>query len=480
MRYIFLAIITSFVYNSHAQNYDFEKSYTPIKFEGKIPDEFLSDVTEVTKAELKKEKELSKSGAKEFYTETNFAQKSLMSSGIVYFNDPLSEMVNKIASKLLEQLDDKSLTNNLRFYVTKFDVPNATCWRNGYIYFNLGLLRDLENEAQIAFILCHEIIHYQEQHSFNYYKKTTDLSKKEKKAEKKRQKELSDVVDKEEDKFLRDMKYSRENETEADIKGFELYTKTKYDINEAVNALKVLATYRETPEYFIPSDLFALFDSEGYELDTSDLYEDEIMDTVFIEAKEIDTDSLEFYSTHPDIIKRIEALEEKIEAMNVKDNNGVKFQYYKNNWEDYKTMMDFEFISFYDEVGAYNSLFYKTYKMLQDYPENEYLITQHAKSLFWLGVYADSREIYRLGKREVFNDKNYVLYTLGKVLRDKGFIQSQFETMEKKYPNSEAVKVYSLRYDEVVKNKRNSKEYKELSGSNDEFSNFIKYKSKGR
>ena len=43
---------------------------------------------------------------------------------------------------------------------------NAFALPNGSIYFNIGLLARIENEAQLATILAHEAAHFIEKHSF--------------------------------------------------------------------------------------------------------------------------------------------------------------------------------------------------------------------------------------------------------------------------------------------------------------------------
>ena len=79
---------------------------------------------------------------KEIYTEAD-AQK--------YLDDVVSEIVNNN-----QTLQNKSFM----CYFSKSEVPNASFIGEGVILFNLGLLDKLENESQLAFILCHEIAHF--------------------------------------------------------------------------------------------------------------------------------------------------------------------------------------------------------------------------------------------------------------------------------------------------------------------------------
>lgn len=51
-----------------------------------------------------------------------------------------------------------------RFYVLEDDNPNATAFSDGSVFINTGLLRRLDNEAQLAVILGHEIAHITNEH----------------------------------------------------------------------------------------------------------------------------------------------------------------------------------------------------------------------------------------------------------------------------------------------------------------------------
>ncbi len=52
-----------------------------------------------------------------------------------------------------------------RFYVLEDDFPNAVAFSDGSVFINTGLLKRLENEAQLAIILGHEIAHVTNEHS---------------------------------------------------------------------------------------------------------------------------------------------------------------------------------------------------------------------------------------------------------------------------------------------------------------------------
>ena len=54
---------------------------------------------------------------------------------------------------------------SFRFYIARDPMVNAFALPNGSIYLNVGLLARLENEAQLAHVLSHEIAHVVQRHS---------------------------------------------------------------------------------------------------------------------------------------------------------------------------------------------------------------------------------------------------------------------------------------------------------------------------
>ena len=124
--------------------------------------------------------------------------------------------------------------------------PNAAAYGNGLFTINLGLLTFFDSEDELAFVICHELAH----HFLSHIKKNIDNY-----VSKANSKELKTKIDKINRMnygkksarivLLRDFnfnlyKYSRASELEADSKGFYYFSKTKYDKEAAITALKKL------------------------------------------------------------------------------------------------------------------------------------------------------------------------------------------------------------------------------------------------
>jgi predicted Zn-dependent protease len=92
-------------------------------------------------------------------------EKKIEDDGLV-FNDPeVNEYVNFVGKAMLP---DAAPPENVvwRFKVLRDPEANAFALPNGSIYVNTGLLSRLENEAQLASVLGHEVIHVLERHSY--------------------------------------------------------------------------------------------------------------------------------------------------------------------------------------------------------------------------------------------------------------------------------------------------------------------------
>jgi beta-barrel assembly-enhancing protease len=59
-----------------------------------------------------------------------------------------------------------------RFYVIDNEIPNAFAYPNGMVFIHTGLLKLIDNEAQLALVLGHEVAHVLYEHSVSRYKKS--------------------------------------------------------------------------------------------------------------------------------------------------------------------------------------------------------------------------------------------------------------------------------------------------------------------
>jgi hypothetical protein len=350
----------------------FETNYKPIQSTGQLPSDFItlsSDKYEAEKVNLKHEKGGAKKAKDQFLLESNFEIDELLLSGRVVFNDPMSDYVNKVADKVLA--GDPETRSKLRFYILKSSYVNAAATNQGIIFVNMGLLAQLENEAQLAFILCHEIVHFKKKHSINQAVEADKIEK-----GKGSYKSFS-----RDEKLIANRTFSKEQETEADDEGFDIFKKTQYSTADLIGVYDVLK-YSYLPFDDVAFDK-SFLENNNYKIPAGFMPKE----TAPINTKD---QSENPKSTHPSIKARREMIEGKI----AKADNVGKSDYLvsKEQFDLMRTTARFELSRLYllsheYEVGLYNS-----YMLLKKYPDNIYLKKNILECLVNIAAYAESSE----------------------------------------------------------------------------------------
>ena len=220
----------------------------------------------------------------QFLLKSNYLVDETFNSGRVIFGDDISKYVNNIANKLLTGNDN--LKQELRFYVIRSNQANAFSTHQGAIFITSNLLARINTEDQLAFILSHEIAHYQKKHVFNKYLEASRVINR-------KQLKYSSY-----DENIRKLsKFSKTFELEADAVGFQLFKKAGYSEKAAEEVFGILRTI-------------------DYPIDTLDI------DLSFLELKgipvnktqklsslkPIKSDNQNWSYSHPDIEERIQKI----------------------------------------------------------------------------------------------------------------------------------------------------------------------------
>jgi len=102
------------------------------------------------------------------FSESAKARKELTRRGLIIDDPDLTAYLDSI----LERLQPENLAGdlNIQVFVVRDPVVNAFAFPDGGIYINIGLLERLENEAQLALVLAHELAHIILRHSLSRYK----------------------------------------------------------------------------------------------------------------------------------------------------------------------------------------------------------------------------------------------------------------------------------------------------------------------
>lgn len=276
-----------------AQDFD---NYQPLTCSGSIPKEFTLPSTQKYKAELKKienknYKKKEKKDRKQFALESNFVLDDLLQSGLVLFNDPVSNYLNEVAAVLVKA--DGQFKKPVRVYALRSSRVNAFATDRGTVFVTLGLLAQLENEAQLAYILSHELVHVSEGHTVDLFLEAKDIERRSS-----RRSVLNEATF--DDNLLAKNRYSKELEMEADKKGLALFSKTKYSTSTLNTVFDVLKySYLPFDEVQLERSFFETADfrfPDGYWAETVRPISGE------------DENSDDAKSSHPNIAARRQAL----------------------------------------------------------------------------------------------------------------------------------------------------------------------------
>lgn len=95
-------------------------------------------------------------------------QRDLDRSGLLYNDEALEAYVNEVARKL--QPPEVSAVIPFKVKIIKNPSLNAFAYPNGIVYVHTGILARMENEAQLATLLAHEMTHATNRHAVESFR----------------------------------------------------------------------------------------------------------------------------------------------------------------------------------------------------------------------------------------------------------------------------------------------------------------------
>ncbi len=176
------------------------------------------------------------------YEMSEKAHKKMVSQGLLLRERSANQYLNQVGLSLVPDVDERG--PNFNFYIVKESSVNAFAMPNGNIYMHVGLLAKLENEAQLAHVLGHEIAHVIQRHS---YKDRLDRRN-------------TVVAAHVADLFLFGTglayipagmnlaSYSREQESESDRFAIEYVATQNYDLDESITLFNQLGEVKHQKE----------------------------------------------------------------------------------------------------------------------------------------------------------------------------------------------------------------------------------------
>ncbi len=346
---VILMVLFSNIGNSQI-NFD---KYTTLMSKGPIPEDFTKETYKKLADDLKKDRsDLTNSQEKVFLEGSNYEIDDILHSGLVIYGDEISSYVSEIANKLLQNEGD--LRAKLRFYTIKSNAANAFSTDQGIVFITTGLIAQLTSEAQLAYVLAHEIAHYTEKHVVETFDWETQKGQ-------------------HNDRIERLSQYSKDKEFEADKIGIRMYNTAGYSVDEIFTTFDVLMysylpfdeiefpfTYFNTSQIFVPSSLFP---TKKYEIKADEDYDDE-------------------NSSHPNIKKRKEAAEKEIGTIS-NWQNATQFLGIER-FNQIRNIARFESVRSDIIDASYGSAMYSVFLLEKDFPNSIYL--KRMKAQIWLNM----------------------------------------------------------------------------------------------
>jgi predicted Zn-dependent protease len=155
--------------------------------------------------------------------------------------------INEVGQKIVAVCDRKDI--EYHFTVIDSNIVNAFATPGGYLFFYTGLLKEMENEAELAAVVAHEISHVVARHSVKRLQAAMGVSLLEQLVFGQNQDALKVAVDI--GLGLSFAGYSRSNENEADNFGIQYMTEAGYNPEGAITMFEKLANMSQgDPNFF--------------------------------------------------------------------------------------------------------------------------------------------------------------------------------------------------------------------------------------
>lgn len=300
---------------------------------------------------------------------TALSHHSLFERGIVLFGDEVTNYLNTVKDGLLK--DDPEFAQQVDVYTLRSTAPNAFAQLNGFVGVSIGLLARMQSEAQLAFVLSHELAHIEAQHIARQIEGSQDIDR--------LKSSRKDVTF---DDVLRvRMKRNRSHEFAADSLGILRFKKSDYKGDESIRLLSVLGS-SHLPIYNIPFDL-SLFQGNAFEIPSS-YWMDET------EPIDPDKDESDIYQTHPNIKQRKDAIRSILERDEFTGDQ--LFIQPESEFQRVREIASLELIQNLTDNGNFAEACYTAYCMMQIHSDSERLSQAFATSLLFADRSQDQPE----------------------------------------------------------------------------------------
>ena len=436
-----LALLLLLSANACIAQQNLKENFTPLKSSGTLPDIFTQNIRNVIQndiTELNKQRDSDKMLKKVYLTQANYEIEKIVKSGNTLINDEVTNYLNKVADVVLK--NNPTLRKELHIFTLKSPVVNAYSYDKGYVFLDIGLISQAETEAQLAYILCHEISHYTKKHNINGYVNDKKIDNRRYNGQDR------------EDKLIEKCQYSKETESEADIEGFKLFEQTNYNFKQAEKAFDVLQ-YAHLPFELVEFQK-QFFENEHYKLPAGYFLKE--VSSIRNNSNEDDTKH-----THPNTAKRKQAIADLIaNRSNVGKVNEVLG---KEQFEYIRDLARMELCRLYLKNRDYQSALYAAYILSKKYPNNEYVAEIISKCMYAISLHGKGMLRYNSdsyledGMKPYTDIESYpqqLYHLIGKMPSNEWTMMSlnYVYRAHKKFPDNKPMAMYSDSLFKLMKN----------------------------
>jgi Zn-dependent protease with chaperone function len=298
-------------------------------------------------------------------------------------NPEVEQYLNKLTQEILSH-NANLIGSDIRIQFSRSNWPNASSMGEGTIIFNIGLFNRLQNEAQVAFVISHELAHYYLNHSNNAIRQYVETVNSDE-----FQKQLREIRNNNyrqnaaiEKLALRlsfgSRRHSRQFERAADSLAVEFLKPTEFDIKEAINTLSLLDSV-DKPKYQCEIKLEEIFHFPEYPFKKKWISTNELSLTDTKEESEKKKKLDDSLKTHPDCQERIDLL--SLMVKQYQKANSKKFLVDEKQFNRLKHSFDYEVLNYEYESGEVSRCLFHTLQMLQCLPGDPYLMGMVGKCL---------------------------------------------------------------------------------------------------
>lgn len=330
--------------------------YKPLVAQGELPVIVSKSVDQRIAEDIMNDRSIEGSEEEAFVERTQYGLNSLIYSGDMLFGDPITEYVNEVARVILKA--NPQLNQDYQFYTLRSNVTNALCTDPGVIFVTTGLLSQIENEAQLAAVLAHEMVHKEEEH----FEKSFSTEKEARQNSESREKYIVQMSS-----------HSKDAEFEADHLAIEIYKKAGYGKNGVLSAFDVLMYS------YLPFDEINL-ERSYYQTNLVHIPNEYFPEKINDILAEDDYDDSK--STHPNIKKRRDAVWDEVDLLSGWSKKD--FLVSQDRFIEIRNIARFESVRNDLLIGNYGDALYSIYLLEREYPNNKYL--SFSKAQAWNGL----------------------------------------------------------------------------------------------